>query len=108
MTSNFHFGDSVTQYGDHNTGMIKNSAPANPQVALQELLAAVRLLREQVPAADRELIDDSLSAIGTGEGVPAGTLRRALGNIAGIAAMVGQVGVPVVESVQRVLHALGV
>jgi hypothetical protein len=40
--------------------------------------------------------------------VKKGTLRRALGNIAGVAAMVGQVGVPVIEGVREVMAAFGI
>ena len=36
------------------------------------------------------------------------SLRRALGNIAGIAALVGQVGAPAIEAVRSVLSALGI
>jgi hypothetical protein len=49
-----------------------------------------------------------MNTIGTAENVEKGTLRRALGNIAGVAAMVGQVGVPVIESVRQVMAAFGV
>lgn len=108
MSSNYHFGDEVTQYGDHNVGMIKNQGPAEPQAAFREMVNAVQALRVQVPAADRQVIDDSMNAIGTGDNVEMGTLRRALGNIAGIAAMVGQIGAPVIESVRKVMAAFGV
>ena len=94
MTSNYHFGDEVTQHGDHNIGMIKNQGVADPQTAFREMINAVQVLRGQVSAADRHAIDESMRTIGTGENVEKGTLRRALGNIAGIAALVGQVGSP--------------
>ncbi len=106
MTS-YHFGDQVTQHGDHNVGIVKNQAPADPGEALREMINAVQILRSQVPAADRQVIDDSLSAIGSGRNPEKGALRRALGNIAGVATMVGQVGVPVVDSVRRVMAAFG-
>jgi hypothetical protein len=108
MSANYHFGDEVTQYGDHNVGMIKNHGPADPQAALREMINAVQVLRGQVSAADRRVIDESMNTIGTAETVDKGTLRRALGNIAGVATMVGQVGVPVIESVRQVMAAFGV
>ncbi len=107
MSGNFHFGDNVTQHGDHNVGMIKNQVPADPQAAFREMITAVQVLRGQVSAADRQVIDESMKAIGTGDNVEKGTLRRALGNIAGVATMVGQVGVPVIESVRAVMAAFG-
>jgi len=107
MSGSFHFGDEVTQYGDHNVGMIKNQGPADPQAAFRDMISAVQVLRGQVSPADRRVIDESMKAIGTGGNVEKGTLRRALGNIAGVATMVGQVGVPVIESVRAVMAAFG-
>ncbi len=67
MSGNFHFGDNVTQHGDHNVGMIKNQVPTDPQAAFREMITAVQVLRGQVSAADRQVIDESMKAIGTGE-----------------------------------------
>jgi hypothetical protein len=108
MSGNYHFGDEITQHGDYNVGMIKNLGNADPQSALREMVNVVRALRDHVTAADRRVIDDSLKTIGTGENVEKGTLSRALRNIAGVAVMVGQVGVPVIEAVRRVMAAFGI
>jgi hypothetical protein len=72
------------------------------------MINAVRVLQGQVSATDRQVIDESMTIIGSGDKVESGTLRRALGNIAGIATMVGQVGVPVVEAVREVMTAFGI
>jgi hypothetical protein len=45
MSGDYHFGDEVTQYGDHNVGMIKNQGPADPPAALREMVNAVKVLR---------------------------------------------------------------
>lgn len=108
MSGDYHFGDEVTQYGDHNVGIVKNQGPVNPQAALQEMISLVQTLRGQVTAVDRQVIDESMDTIGTGNNVEKGALRRALSNIAGIAAMVGEFGVPVIESIRRVMAAFGV
>lgn len=97
-------GHNVNVSGDHNVG-IQNQASADPQAAFREMIKAVQALREQVSAADRQVIDESMDAICTDRTVEKGTLRRALRNIAGIATMVGQVGVPVIESVHAVMAA---
>jgi hypothetical protein len=107
MSGNLHYGDNVTQHGNHNVGIIKNQGPADPQAAFREMIIAVQVLRGQVSTADRQVIDESMKAIGTGDNVEKGTLRRALSNIAGVATVVGQVGVPVIESVRAVMAALG-
>ncbi|MFC8824962.1 hypothetical protein ACFT9I_06340 [Streptomyces sp. NPDC057137] len=104
MSTNNYYGDSVEQHGDGNIGMIKNSAPADPQVAFREMIAAVQILRGQVNPADRAVIDESLNELTAGDG-DEGRFRRALAGIAGVATMVGGVGVPVVEAVQRVAAA---
>ena len=78
MSGDWHFGDEVTQYGDHNVGMIKNQGPADPQAAFRDMIRAVQVLRGQVSPADRAVIDASMTAIGTGGNVEKGTLRRAL------------------------------
>ena len=107
MSSNYHFGDEVTQHGNYNVGMIKNQAPADPQATFREMISAVQVLRSQVSAADRQVIDESMKTIGTGDNVDKGTLRRALVSISGIALIVGEVGAPVVESIRKVMAAFG-
>lgn len=108
MSSNYHVGDEVTQYGDHNIGIVKNQGSADPQVLLQEMIILVQALRGQVTAVDRRVIDESMDVIDMGGNAEKGTLRRALQSIAGIAAMVGEFGVPVIESVRKVMTAFGV
>ncbi|MEV8324366.1 hypothetical protein [Kitasatospora sp. NPDC056731] len=105
MSGGIHFGDSVTQHGDHNIGIIKHQGPADPQAAMRELIAAVRQLREQVPAEDREVLDESLADLGNGQATPPATLRRALRNISGVATLAAA-GAPVVESIRRILDSL--
>lgn len=101
----YHYGDSVTQIGGTgNTGINKNQTPAtDPQTAFREMLRAIEILRAQVSADDRQVIDDSLRTINNTDNNDPGTMRRALTAIAGVATMVGQVGVPVVEAVRRVM-----
>lgn len=105
--SDYHFGDKVEQYGDHNVGIIKNQGPTDPQAAFREMINAIQALRGQVSAADRQVIDESMTTIGTGHKVAKQPLRRALANIAGVATMIGQAGVPVIESIRKVMAAFG-
>jgi hypothetical protein len=65
-------------------------------------------VRDEVPAADRQVIDESMNTVNRGADAEKGTLRRALSNIAGIAAMVGEFGVPVIDSVRKVMAAFGI
>ena len=106
MTSN-HYGDSIFQVGNDNVGKVINQGATDPQMALREMIAATKALRSQVSTADREVIDESMNSIGTGENVQEQRLRRALGNIAGVATVVGQAGVPLIEAIRKVMKAFG-
>jgi hypothetical protein len=108
MSSNYHIGDNVTQRGDGNIGIIKSQTSADPASAMLELTRLVRVLRDQVSSADRQVIDESMNAIGTGEGVDKSAMRRALSRIAGIAALVGEVGAPVIGAIRAVMAGFGI
>lgn len=105
----FHYGDSVNVSGSGNVGKIQNQyqGPQDSQADFQDMIRAVQILRGQVSTEDREVIDDSLEIIRQGDSAGPGALRRALGTIAGVAAVVGEIGLPVVEAVRRVLALLG-
>jgi len=100
----FQVGDVVNMHGGSgNVGKIQNTyqSAGDAQGAFREVFDSVQALRERVSAADRQTLDESLRVIGDG-GEPGG-LRRALTAIMGVAVVVGEVGVPVVEAVRRVL-----
>ncbi|KUL28346.1 hypothetical protein [Streptomyces regalis] len=113
---NNYYGDSVNMYGGMgNTGIVKNQVTAadpaavSPalQEAVEELRRLVELLRDQVPAASAQAIDDSLPAIRTDADTAPQDRHRALMAVAGIAATVGAVGQPVLDAVNRILGLLG-
>ncbi|NXY99599.1 hypothetical protein HYE82_35570 [Streptomyces sp. BR123] len=112
----YHFGDSVNMYGGSgNTGMVKNiAAPAAPpalspelQEAIKDLLRRVEALRGQLPPASAQVLDASLPDATGGADVPAQARQSALMSIAGIAAVVGPLGQPIVDAVTTVLELLG-
>ncbi|MET7568511.1 hypothetical protein ABZT04_08400 [Streptomyces sp. NPDC005492] len=113
--NNFYFGDNVNMHGGTgNTGIAKHQTPAGPlpvdpalQAAVEELRRLVGTLREQVPAASAQAIDDSLPALTTDPATAPQEQHRALMAVAGIAATVGAVGQPVLEAVNRILGLLG-
>ncbi|MFF4145910.1 hypothetical protein ACFY0A_32180 [Streptomyces sp. NPDC001698] len=111
---NYYFGDNVNMRGGRdNIGMVKNQvAPANAPApssallsAIEELRRLMEELRAQVPPASARAIDDSLPDIAA-DAEPQ-QRHRALMAVAGIAATVGAVGVPVVEVVNRILEMIG-
>jgi hypothetical protein len=110
----FYFGDNVTMHGGTgNTGIAKHQAPAGAppvdpalQAAVEELRRLVATLRQQIPAASAQAIDDSLPALTTDPGTAPQERHRALMAVAGIAATVGAVGQPALEAVNRILVLL--
>jgi hypothetical protein len=107
MTSNINYGNQIYQPGSHNSASMSTGQSATDlAAALRELLDAVEGMQSQVPAADRQRVHASVSTVRRGEQAERGAFREALSTIAGVAAMVGGVGVPVVEAVRKVAGLL--
>ncbi|MET9478433.1 hypothetical protein ACFYWN_38890 [Streptomyces sp. NPDC002917] len=113
----YYFGESVTMHGgQNNTGIDKRQAapadvvavPPELQAAIEEMLQLVEELRNQVPGASAQVLDESLPSIRTDGSVQSQERHRALMAVAGIAATVGAVGQPVAEAVNRILQLMGV
>jgi hypothetical protein len=101
-------GEQYNISGMHNVGKIEtNYGSADVNASLQSLMAAVQVLRGHLSATERQVIDESVETVKYGEKAEPGRLRRALSNIAGIAAVVGEVGAPVIEAVRKVTMGLG-
>ncbi|MBB4982855.1 MULTISPECIES: hypothetical protein [Streptomyces] len=113
MTGNgdFHIGNMRDFYhatGDGAVGRIEfhQHGAQDPQAVYEAVIRAIETLRGQVSAEDREVLDTSLETIRQGDEAPPGAFRRALGTVSGVAALVGEVGVPVAEAVRRLLALL--
>ncbi|MFI6702494.1 hypothetical protein ACIBJC_26660 [Streptomyces sp. NPDC050509] len=112
----YYFGDNVNMHGGQdNTGIVKNQVAATDPTAVspalrsavEELLQLVGELRDRVPPASAQSIDDSLPDISTAADAPPQDRHRALMAVAGIAATVGVVGQPVLDAVNKILELLG-
>ncbi|MEU5535274.1 hypothetical protein [Streptomyces sp. NPDC020362] len=101
----YHYGDQVNVHGSHNIGMIKHQ-PADAQQQIRDLADLIAELRGQVPAGAAQVIDESLPVL-TDEASTPQDRRDALQALSTIARTVGEVGLPVVEAVRRVLQLLG-
>ncbi|MEV0749863.1 hypothetical protein AB0I75_32450 [Streptomyces sp. NPDC050273] len=111
--SSFYFGDSVTMYGDHNTGLVSNQPSVSPltpdsrmQDLLQELIHLVRELLGQVSPEHGRTIDGALPYISNDSSVLPQDRNRALLTVAGIAATSGAVGQPTIEAIRAILDLL--
>ncbi|MGW6689562.1 hypothetical protein [Streptomyces sp. NPDC054961] len=117
-----HFGDNVTVNGSHNIGIVKNHSPnVSPSAtpALDGQIEALRRmlleLRAQVEPASARSIDRNLPAIASGpaeetaaaEGDFEERRHSALMAVAGIAAVAGEIGVPILAAVNAILRLLG-
>ncbi|MEU7070786.1 hypothetical protein AB0B30_07935 [Streptomyces narbonensis] len=108
-----HYGDRVNMIGGTgNQGIVHHHAP-QPQPTLEEALRTVVTLmgqlRAEVPSEDRGSFDDALPVLAADEAVTAPPeRRRALLTVAGIAAMLGTVGTPLLGSARAALELLGV
>ncbi|RNG16623.1 hypothetical protein [Streptomyces botrytidirepellens] len=109
----FGSGDHVTMHGGSgNIGIDKRVTPVQEQPeavqeALRELLTLVQELRAQVPPVSAGALDDSLPALRAEADVPPQERHRALLAVAGIAATIGALGVPIIEAVNKVLELMG-
>ncbi|MFC9397731.1 hypothetical protein ACFTWS_31885 [Streptomyces sp. NPDC057027] len=106
----FHISmrDVYNASGDGAVGRIEfhQHGAQDPQAVYEAVIRAIETLRGQVSAEDREVLDTSLETLRRGDEAPPGAFRRALGTVSGVAALVGEVGVPVAEAVRRLLALL--
>ncbi|MFJ9805398.1 hypothetical protein [Streptomyces wuyuanensis] len=115
-SDSFYYGDNVNMNNSiGSTGMVKHVAAPNAspalsaelQEAVQELLRLVADLREQLPPASTQVLDASLPNATGDAAIPAQTRRSALTSIAGIAAVAGPLGQPIIDTVTQILELLG-
>ncbi|MDT3725125.1 hypothetical protein ROS62_09540 [Streptomyces sp. DSM 41972] len=106
-------GDHIQQYGSGNIGKAehtgsgdivtggKNVGVAEGGPALQALLAEIERLRPHLATADQAEVDAAAGAIA--EETSAERRRSLVQRISGIAALVGEVGLPVVAAGKALL-----
>ena len=108
MSTNYHWGDNITQYGDYsNVTLNKNQGSADAQAVLRELVSLVVALRAQVGPADQQAIDESVAVVRQGDRAERGALGRGLGRLIGIATMAGTAGAPVLDAALKVKDLFG-
>ncbi|MCX5391640.1 hypothetical protein [Streptomyces sp. NBC_00094] len=119
---NYGGGDQVNIFGGTaHTGIVHHHVAAQPTLeeALRAVVALMRELRAEVAPEDRGAFDealpvlaaDVLAAPAPAVDAPADaqqTRRRALVTVAGIAAVLGTVGTPLLEAARAALELLGV
>ncbi|MEU0406172.1 hypothetical protein ABZ318_39480 [Streptomyces sp. NPDC006197] len=106
---NNYYGDAVNIHGGRgHTGIVHHHHA--PQATLEETLRAVvelaRALRGAVPEEDRASIDDALPVLTDGPAAEPAARRRSLMALAAVAATVGAIGQPLLDSVRAALELI--
>ncbi|MFB7606050.1 hypothetical protein [Streptomyces gardneri] len=116
---NYNFGDVVNIHdGSGHQGIVHNyaAAPQPPTLdeALRTVVTLMRELRAEVGPEGQRAFDDALPVLAADATDVAGTAvevpgrRRALITVAGIAALLGTVGTPLLDAARAALELLGV
>jgi len=105
----FHFSERASGVFGQNSQVSDskfNTGDYEISTALQEMLAELAKFRSKLREKNRGVVEYSMGELQTARGDP-GKIRSALTKIAGIAALVGEVGVPVIEAARKLLSAMG-
>ncbi|GGU78351.1 hypothetical protein GCM10010275_11360 [Streptomyces litmocidini] len=103
-----HHGDVVNMHGGHhNQGIVHHHAPRpTPEETLRAVVELARALRGEVPEEDRASIDDALPVLAAGPSAGPTARRRSLMALAAVAATVGAIGQPLLDSVRAALELI--
>jgi hypothetical protein len=111
MNETYNYGEIYNVSGQGNVGkgnIYNNQSGADANEAWRDMINAIMEMRGQIGSEDRQVVDTALMTIKQGDKVEKSTMRRALGDVAGVASLVGTVGVPVIQAVRAVLSAIGI
>ena len=100
-----HFGDINSTHGANSPITTNRSSGIDERSALQALVQAILVMRAQAPGASQEAADEFLQLINSGTHVEKHQLRDAIVKIGGVATVLGQVGVPVIQAIQKLTEA---
>lgn len=110
--TDIRIGNINTTYGDHSPISYTQQASPDPRALLLDLIRAVEQMRDQVGDADRQTADEFLGLtrsldIASPDQATKNRLRVVLQRVVGVAAMVNQAGIPVIEAARGLKNALG-
>lgn len=102
--------DYIEITGDRN--VVHSNSAASPAridpATLSQLVQAIAILRPSLTPADQVEIQQAVQTIHMENGGDGSKVKTAAQKIAAIAALVGEVGAPVISSVRLVLQAAGI
>jgi hypothetical protein len=103
-----HVGDSNTTFGDNSPINTGGSGGQDPEELLRQLVSAVRVMRHVLPPSAHPIVNGFLE-VADSPATPdkKHRLRDATLQVGAVASMLGQVGVPVIEAIDKLKAALG-
>ncbi|MCX4528642.1 MULTISPECIES: hypothetical protein [unclassified Streptomyces] len=113
---NTYYGNVVNMHdGEGNTGMVVHGGTsvgprqADPALerAVRELVDLLTDLRTHAPQADVRRIDEALPAITADPAAAPAERGNALRTVAGVAALMGEIGAPALAAARALLQLLG-
>lgn len=110
--TDIRIGSMNTTTGDFSPINVTQQAPADPRTLLWDLVRTVEQMQDQLHGTDRHTVVEFLDLAKSLNAkspdlVDKYHLRAALQKVAGVATMVGQVGVPTIEAIRGLKDALG-
>jgi uncharacterized protein Yka (UPF0111/DUF47 family) len=105
--TDIRIGNINTTTGDFSPINITQQTPAEPGTLLRDLIRTVEQMQGQLDRMDRQAVAEFLELAKSPDQVDKHHLRAVMLNVAGVATMAGQVGVPVIEAIRRLKDALG-
>jgi hypothetical protein len=101
-----HVGDNNATFGANSPIITTRSGEPDERAAFRDVVEAVAVMRSQVSGASQVAADEFLQLAGSSTEVDKHTIRDALVKIGGVAIVVGQVGVPVIQAIQKLTEVL--
>jgi hypothetical protein len=105
--TNIHVGDNNSTYGANSPINIGRVNGQDTEFLISQLISAVQEMRGQVPVSAQQIADDFLALAASPAKPDKRRLRDALLQLGTMATLVGQVGVPVIEAIDKLRTALG-
>ena len=110
--SDIRIGNINTTYGNFSPINVTQQTPVDPRMLIRDLIRTVQQMQDEVRGTDRQAVVEFLELatslnVKSPDEVDKNRLREALQKLAGVATMVGQVGVPVIEAIRGLKDALG-
>ncbi len=101
-----HVGDNNTTFGANSPITTTRFEARSEREAFRDVVEAVALMRSQISGTSQAVADEFLQLAGSSTEMDKHAIRNLLAKIGGVAAVVGQVGVPVIQAIQKLTEII--